>query len=89
MKKVNVFLRPTKSDGDALSVRESLFLHKPVIASDAVPRPAGAIAYKLNNEKDFLEKTLTLIDNYDEHVSSLGLHNFNFAPQIARQYDIK
>jgi hypothetical protein len=89
MKKVDVLLRPTLSDGDALSIRESLYLHKPVITSNAVPRPSGSIVYKLNKPDDLLEKTLTLIDNYDEHVSRLGTHNFNFARKIADQYEIQ
>ncbi len=36
-----VYLRPTRTDGDAVSVREALDAGVPVIASDAVERPAG------------------------------------------------
>lgn len=87
LRKVHVFLRPTKSDGDALSVRESLFLRKPVITSDVVPRPAGSIVYKLGNSRDLLEKTIALIDNYDDYVSRLGAMNINFADKILEQYE--
>ncbi len=34
-----VFVRPTRSDGDALSIREALLCGVPVIASDIVARP--------------------------------------------------
>ncbi len=36
-----VYLRPTRTDGDAVSVREALDAGVEVIASDAVSRPAG------------------------------------------------
>jgi glycogen synthase len=36
-----VYLRPTRTDGDAVSVREALARHVPVIASDAASRPRG------------------------------------------------
>lgn len=36
-----VYLRPTTTDGDAVSVREALQLGVPVLASDAADRPAG------------------------------------------------
>lgn len=36
-----VFLRPTRTDGDAVSIREALAMGVPVIASDVVARPPG------------------------------------------------
>jgi len=37
----DAFLRPTLTDGDAISVREALALGRRTIASDAAPRPEG------------------------------------------------
>jgi glycosyltransferase involved in cell wall biosynthesis len=37
----SVYLRPTRTDGDAVSIREALDRGVPVIASDVVSRPAG------------------------------------------------
>jgi glycosyltransferase involved in cell wall biosynthesis len=87
LKKIQVFLRPTKSDGDALSIRESLYLNIPVIASDVVPRPINTIVYSLDSETDFFNKTVSLIHNYDEHISRLGFNNINFAEKIIEQYE--
>jgi glycosyltransferase involved in cell wall biosynthesis len=42
----DIILRPTNTDGDALTVREGLFLEKKVIASDVVKRPAGTYVFK-------------------------------------------
>lgn len=87
LKKVNVLLRPTKSDGDALSVRESLFLKIPVIASDAVPRPSGTVIYRQQSPEDFYEKTVTLMEHYDDFIGCMGSHNLNFAYKIIEQYE--
>lgn len=40
-----IFLRPTTTDGDSVSVREALFFGCAVIASDVVPRPSGVLTY--------------------------------------------
>jgi glycosyltransferase involved in cell wall biosynthesis len=44
--KADMVLRPTNTDGDALTVREGLFLGKSVIASDVVIRPEGTKLFK-------------------------------------------
>lgn len=41
IKKADILLRTTKFDGDAIAVREALFLETPVIATDNGLRPAG------------------------------------------------
>jgi glycosyltransferase involved in cell wall biosynthesis len=87
LKKVHVLLRPTKSDGDALSIRESLFLKVPVITSNVVPRPSDSIVYDVNSENDLLNKTIPLIENYQDYVSKIGNHNISFAKQIIEQYE--
>jgi len=46
LKVSDVFIRATVTDGDALSVRESLMLDVKTIASDCVVRPAGTITYE-------------------------------------------
>lgn len=38
-----VYLRPTLTDGDAVSIREALDAGVPVVASDVVRRPAGVV----------------------------------------------
>lgn len=43
--KSKLFIRPTITDGDAVSVREALYLGSAVLASNVVPRPAGAHLY--------------------------------------------
>lgn len=53
----DIVLRPTNTDGDALTIREALYFGKAVIASDVIPRPQGAILFR-NRDHDDLEKVL-------------------------------
>lgn len=48
----DIVLRPTNTDGDALTIREGLHFGKPVIASDVIPRPNGTILFKCRNSED-------------------------------------
>lgn len=52
IRRSDIVLRPTVTDGDALTIREALFLGKPVIASDVVTRPAGTVTYRSENTDD-------------------------------------
>jgi glycosyltransferase involved in cell wall biosynthesis len=56
LSKSAVFIRATRSDGDAVSVREALYLGIPVIASDCVERPAGCILFKSGEAGDLAKK---------------------------------
>ncbi|MBE7418002.1 MAG: hypothetical protein HS128_09625 [Ideonella sp.] len=49
-------IRATSTDGDALSVRESLFLGKLTIASDAAARPEGTVLFKSRDVGDLVAK---------------------------------
>ncbi len=42
----DVFVRPTRADGDSISVREALALGVPVVASDVAQRPQGTLLFK-------------------------------------------
>ena len=53
-------IRATATDGDALSVREGLYLGCPVIATDRVDRPEGVILYHYN-DRESLTRALSEI----------------------------
>ncbi len=46
LKQVDLSIRNTSTDGDPLSVKESLYLKTPVIATDVILRPDGCTVYK-------------------------------------------
>ena len=48
----DIVIRPSNTDGDALTVREAIFLGKPTIASDVVERPTGSILFKTRDMDD-------------------------------------
>jgi glycogen(starch) synthase len=71
----DVFLRPTRADGDALSVREALALGVRCVASDAVPRPRGVVTFTSNRAEECaraIELALTLPAPTPEGVGSLS-----------------
>jgi glycosyltransferase involved in cell wall biosynthesis len=51
----DVFVRPTRADGDALSVREALELGRPVVASDVGHRPPEATLFPVGDAARMVE----------------------------------
>jgi glycosyltransferase involved in cell wall biosynthesis len=51
----DVFVRPTRADGDAVSVREALALGTRVVASDAAPRPDGVTTFPTGDPRALAE----------------------------------
>lgn len=70
--KSDVFVRPTCTDGDALSIREAIYFKIPVVASNAVPRPEGVVLFKNRDAQDFIEKTKDVLDNLKLYKSKLN-----------------
>ena len=50
----DVFVRNTSKDGDSLSVKEALHLHKKVICTDVVERPKGVCLYTYSDKDSFM-----------------------------------
>jgi len=74
----DVFLRPTSTDGDAVSVREALYLGVPCVASDVVWRPEGVNLFRTGNRKAFKEtvfRTLEDLPAQKRKVASLAFTN--------------
>ena len=46
-------MRPTRTDGDAVSIREAMHFGRPVVASDAVPRPEGVVTFPSRDQAAF------------------------------------
>ena len=67
LKKSDLSLRLTRRDGDSASVRESLSLGVPVIASDAAPRPGGTVLFQSGDRDDLRNKTIEVIGNLDPY----------------------
>lgn len=82
-----LFIRPTNTDGDALSIREALMLKKPVIASDATKRPKDCIIFKNRSIEDLYIKVTDVINNYDEYRIKIKNTEFkDIAEKILKVY---
>jgi len=66
----DIFVRPTITDGDALSIRESLFMNVPTIVSDCTLRPQGVISFKTGDCKDLADKINQAINLNINHISN-------------------
>lgn len=53
LKHVDYFVRNTSTDGDALSVKEALYLNVPTLCSDVVDRPRGVRLFKYCDKASF------------------------------------
>jgi glycosyltransferase involved in cell wall biosynthesis len=62
----DIVLRPTNTDGDALTIREALYLGKPIIASDVVVRPLGTVLFKSRNADDLVDKIISVVNSYSK-----------------------
>ncbi len=60
LKKIDLFLRPTLSDGASVSVEEALWLGKPVVASNVCHRPDGVVVYDVHDQ-DGLNNAITQV----------------------------
>ena len=57
----DLFIRPTSTDIEGISVKEALLYKTPVIASDVCPRPVSAILFRNRDFDDLLKKTLDVV----------------------------
>jgi len=87
LKKVDIFIRPTKTDGDAMSIREALLNKTPTIASDVIERPYGTNIYKHGDILDLYNETIGLIDNYQFHKNLLSRTQKDFYQKIRMEYE--
>lgn len=83
VRKSHLTIRATRSDGDSLSVRESLYLGIPIIASDVTYRPKGTILFQNENVKSLEEEILKV---YSHQTVISEQDNQNFATKIIALY---
>lgn len=55
LKLADFFVRNTSTDGDALSVKEALYLGVPTLCSDVVDRPEGVCLFKYSDSASFTD----------------------------------
>ncbi len=63
----DIFVRPTYSDGDSLSIREALSMGVPTIASNVVKRPEYVLLFDINEPGEYLNKIMDVFKKFDTY----------------------
>ncbi|MCT7551044.1 hypothetical protein N5U04_10585 [Aliarcobacter butzleri] len=82
VKKSNITIRATRTDGDSLSIRESLYFNVPIIASDVTARPEGTVIFKSDDSVDLENKILKVLENKQE----LEYEDINYGQKVLDLY---
>ncbi len=53
LSEIDIYIRPSSTDGNSVAIQEALMLGKKVVASDVVNRPIGVCTYRFNDFEDF------------------------------------
>lgn len=61
MTKIDLFVRPTNTDGDSVSVREALYFNCSVLASNVCERPQGVNLFETRDQNDFYIQATKLL----------------------------
>jgi hypothetical protein len=78
MEQADLVVRPTNTDGDSLSIREAIFLNKPIISSDVVKRPDGTILFANRNQAAFENTLLTVLQQEAAGGMPLATHSYDY-----------
>ena len=81
----DVVIRSTTTDGDSLTVKESLYFGKQVIASDCVSRPKGTLLFRTNDMKDLLRQCKFCMSQRNQLVRKQVVPESSF-PKLLRLY---
>ncbi len=71
MEYADCVIRNTPTDGDSLSVKEALYYHKKMLATDAVSRPEGVFLFKYSDEVS-LDFAVMKVLSYDGGIEYRG-----------------
>lgn len=53
LRRIDLYIRPTSTDGNSIAIQEALVIGVPVLASDAVDRPGATLIYKYGDRAHF------------------------------------
>ena len=68
----SIFVRPTRAEGDAVSVREAQHADVPVVASDVVTRPNGVVPFSVGNASALSEAIEEVVEQTNYPTGAAG-----------------
>lgn len=72
----DLYIRPTATDGDSVSIRDVLAEGAAVVASDVCQRPSGVVTYRYGDDEDFLNTCVNTL-NKPRLASNENFHYYN------------
>ncbi len=85
----DIFIRPTNTDGDSISIRESLALNKPTVSSDIVQRPKGVVIFRNRDSADLLAKIVELCEGLSKEERGFQQDNTSTKSDYANDDAVK
>lgn len=85
LSEATIFLRPTKSDGDAVSLREALGLKVRCVASNCTHRPVGVRVYELGRTDLMCEALQAALADSSSHKET---GESDFGDQVLAVYEV-
>ncbi len=73
-KQVDLFVRPTLSDGASISIEEAFYFNVPVVASNVVERQKGVVLFDPNIKYDLLNKVIHVFSTNKDGVNIQQLY---------------
>lgn len=73
MRRCDLMVRPTTSDGDSNAIREALHLNLPVVASNCVQRPDGVITYPMQDDHGLAATVIRVLNDLEGERQRLHL----------------
>ena len=86
LKQSNMFIRPTNTDGDAVSIREALDFNIPCIASDVVVRPKEVKLFKNRDIMDLHRCFKEVKENNEQNIKNKHISMEDNAEKILKIY---
>ncbi len=78
MEQADLVVRPTNTDGDSLSIREAIFLNKPIVSSDVVKRPEGTILFENRSQAAFEITLLQVLRQNRQENSTVASTSYDY-----------
>ncbi|MEX2603786.1 MAG: glycosyltransferase [Gracilimonas sp.] len=85
----DLFVRPTNTDGNAVSIKEALWFEVPVLASDVVSRPQKTFTFKNRDVDDLARCIEEVLENYTKERSTFHSEKKFKHPMIKEIYGFK